>query len=110
VARADDHPIPERVRLVIALTEVNSRHLSGESRRNGLEIVLARVLEDAARAAAPAGLAERMAMLREDLAVAEAALALIEEERARLYAALDALDGALDGSGDGKLDGSGEPG
>jgi hypothetical protein len=77
---------------VIALTEANSRHLSGQNRRFGLELVIARVLQDAEPADAPARLAEQLAMLREDLAAAEAALILIEEEQLRLYAALDALD------------------
>lgn len=99
MAPADEHAQSERVRIVIALTEANSRHLSGQNRRFGLELVIARVREDAERADAPGGLAEQLAMLREDLASAEAALVLIEEEQLRLYAALDALNGAPDAPG-----------
>ena len=43
---AAPNPIPDRVRLVIALTEVNSRHLRSEARRGGAEIELERALED----------------------------------------------------------------
>ena len=39
---AAPNPIPERVRLVIALTEINSRHLSSEARRGGAEIEIGR--------------------------------------------------------------------
>lgn len=92
MAHAPDHAIPERVRLVIALTEANSRHLSGESRRAGLEVMLAGATGDAAHPGEPAERTRRIALLREDMAAAEAKLAEIEAERERLYAALEALD------------------
>ncbi len=87
-----DHAIPERVRLVIALTEVNSRHLGSESRRAGIEVVLARVEADWAAGAAGPDAPCQIAMLRADMAEAEAALAAIEAERERLYAALEAAE------------------
>ena len=43
---AAPNPIPDRVRLVIALTEVNSRHLSSGARRGGAEIELERALDE----------------------------------------------------------------
>ena len=41
MAQQDAMRLFERMRLVIALTEVNSHHLRGESRRAGAEIELA---------------------------------------------------------------------
>jgi hypothetical protein len=85
-------PLFERMRLVIALTEVNSRHLRGESRRAGAEIELACALAREKRdGPSPDGM-RSVAQLREQLSDAERALQAIEFERALLEDELADLD------------------
>ncbi|CAB3741241.1 hypothetical protein LMG24238_06736 [Paraburkholderia sediminicola] len=78
----------ERMRLVIALTEVNSRHLRGESRRAGAEIELACEARDGV---SPEG-TSHIEQLRERLGEVESALRAIESERERLANELARLD------------------
>ncbi|WP_241496014.1 hypothetical protein [Paraburkholderia monticola] len=74
----------ERMRLVIALTEVNSRHLRAESRRAGADIELAWALAAEQRdGVSPEGTAN-IARLRERLDEAESGLREIESDRERL--------------------------
>ncbi len=99
----------QRFRLLGALMEVNSRHLSGEARRAGAEISLQRALEDEAGAASatqPAGEAatlpaaehgRRVAALRRALETVEGELRALACERERLAGELAALDAAGDG-------------
>jgi chromosome segregation ATPase len=82
----------ERMRLVIALTEVNSHHLRGESRRAGAEIELACALACEERdGVSPKGTAQ-IEQLRERLGEAESALREIESARERLANELAQLD------------------
>ncbi|MGA7777402.1 MAG: hypothetical protein WCA85_06780 [Paraburkholderia sp.] len=82
----------ERMRLVIAMTEVNSHHLRGESRRAGAEIELACALACEERdGVSPEGTAQ-IEQLRERLGEAESALRAIEAERERLANELAHLD------------------
>ena len=85
-------PIPERVRLVIALTEVNSRHLRSETRRAGAEIELERALEDERRDGASAALSSRIAEMQARLANVTGEARAIETEREWLEQALIHLD------------------
>jgi hypothetical protein len=82
----------ERMRLVIALTEVNSQHLRGESRRAGAEIELACALAREKRDGASPDEVRSVAQLREQLSDAERALRAIEFERAMLEDELADLD------------------
>jgi chromosome segregation ATPase len=92
IAQRNAASLFERMRLVIALTEVNSHHLRGESRRAGAEIELACALACEKRdGASPDGTRE-IAQLRERLGEAESALQAIEAERERLAHELDQLD------------------
>jgi hypothetical protein len=82
----------ERMHLVIALTEVNSRHLRGESRRVGAEIELACALACEERdGVSPEG-AAYIEQLRGRLCEAESALRAIESDRDRLANELAHLD------------------
>lgn len=82
----------EHMRLVIALTEVNSHHLRGESRRAGAEIELACALAcEECDGVSPEGTA-LIAQLRERFGEAESALRAIESERERLANELAQLD------------------
>lgn len=83
----------ERMRLVIALTEVNSRHLRGESRRAGAEIELACALACETRDGVSSEAALQVEQLRERLGEVESALRAIESERERLANELAQLDG-----------------
>src|ERR1700694_5594606 len=74
-------PIPERVRLVIALTEVNSRYLRGENRCAGAEIELACALACEKREGATPDRTRDIAQLRERLIASENELQAIEAER-----------------------------
>ena len=85
-------PIPERVRLVIALTEVNSRHLRSETRCAGGEIELENALEDARRDGTSVVLSSRIAELQARLASANGEAQAIETERAWLEQALVHFD------------------
>jgi hypothetical protein len=74
-------PIPERVRLVIALTEVNSRYLRGENRCAGAEIELACALACEKHEGATPERTRDIAQLRERLSASESELLAIEAER-----------------------------
>jgi hypothetical protein len=74
----------ERMRLVIALTDVNSRHLRAESRRAGAEIELACAVACEQRDGVSAEGTANVAQLRERLDLAERELQAIESERDRL--------------------------
>ena len=74
-------PIPERVRLVIALTEVNSRYLRGENRCAGAEIELACALACEKREGATPDRTRDIAQLRARLDASENELLAIEAER-----------------------------
>ena len=91
-------PLFERMRLVIALTEVNSRHLRGESRRAGAEIELACALASEERDGVSNDRARDIAQLRERLSDAERELRSIEFERAQLEDELANLDSTVSGS------------
>jgi hypothetical protein len=82
----------ERMRLVIALTEVNSHHLRGESRRAGAEIELACALACETRDGVSPETTSHIEQLRERLGEAENALRAIESERERLANELARLD------------------
>jgi hypothetical protein len=82
----------ERMRLVIALTDINSRHLRGESRRAGAEIELACALEAGRRDGISAGAAQDIARLQARLSDAEHSLQAIESERTRLESELAEFD------------------
>lgn len=82
----------ERMRLIIALTEGNSRHLRGESRRAGAEIELACALAHEERDGVSAQGAAHIEQLRERLGEAESALRSIESDRERLANELANLD------------------
>ncbi|HKR41522.1 MAG TPA: hypothetical protein VJU59_17915 [Paraburkholderia sp.] len=85
----------ERMQLVIALTEVNSRHLRGESRRAGADIELACALEREARDGVSSEGAAYIEQLRERLGEAECALRAIESDRDRLASELAHLEGRV---------------
>ena len=84
--------IPDRVRLVIALTEVNSRHLRSETRRAGAEIELERALEDQRAGGDSQLLVQRIAELQSRLALAQREARDIETEREWLEQALTHID------------------
>jgi hypothetical protein len=100
----DAMPIPERVRLVIALTDVNSRHLGGESRRAGAEIELAFALACEKREGVTPERTRDIAQMRERLRACEDALLTIEAERHWLEDALANFDeaGPAGQNGDGR--------
>jgi hypothetical protein len=100
VAQQDVMPLFERMRLVIALTEVNSHHLRGESRRAGAEIELACALASEQRDGVSPDGTRNIAQLRERLSDAERALQAIESERARLEELVN-LDAMLPGANQG---------
>ena len=87
-------PIPERLRLVIALMEVNSHHLRGENRYAGAEIELASALEREKREGVTSDGTRHIDELRRRLSASEEALRAIESERARLEGALASLEEA----------------
>lgn len=84
--------IPERVRLVIALTEINSRHLRSETRRAGAEIELESALEDARRTGVSLPLSAGIVGLQARLAIANSEAQAIEAERTWLEQALVHFD------------------
>ncbi len=89
---AAPNPIPDRVRLVIALTEVNSRHLRSGARRGGAEIELERALDDErAHGPTPVRLA-RIVEMQSRLSAADAEARTIEAERDWLEQALTHFD------------------
>jgi hypothetical protein len=89
-------PISERVRLVIALTEVNSHHLRGENRCAGAEIELASALEREKSEGVTSDGTRDIAALQRQLRASEDALRAIEFERERLEGELAALDAAAE--------------
>ena len=102
---AAPNPIPDRVRLVIALTEVNSRHLSSGARRGGAEIELERALDEERLHGATPVLLARIVEMQSRLSAADAEARTIEAERDWLEQALthfdDPLPGAVAGAGAG---------
>lgn len=74
-------PIPERVRLVIALTEVNSRYLRGENRCAGAEIELACALACEKREGTTPDRTRDIEQLRARLNASENELLAIQAER-----------------------------
>jgi hypothetical protein len=103
VASQDALPIPERVRLVIALTEANSRYLRGENRCAGVEIELACALACEKREGASPERSQDIAQLRERLSASEAALQAIETERNWLEHELANFDSTASGRQPGGL-------
>lgn len=101
MAQQDAMRLFERMRLVIALTEVNSHHLRGESRRAGAEIELACALASEKRDGVSPDGTHNIAQLRERLSDAERALQAIESERTRLEDELVNLDAMLPGAEQG---------
>ncbi|MDN7180990.1 hypothetical protein M0D69_23940 [Caballeronia sp. SEWSISQ10-4 2] len=97
------NPIPERVRLVIALTEVNSRYLRGENRCAGAEIELACALACEKREGATPDRTRDIAQLRERLRASENELLAIEAERDWLENELANFDTAESGKQPGDL-------
>ena len=95
---AAPNPIPDRVRLVIALTEVNSRHLRSEARRGGAEIELERALEDERLHGPTPVLLARIAEMQSRLSAADAEARTIEAERDWLEQALTHFDDPLPGA------------
>ena len=91
-------PIPERVRLVIALTEVNSRYLRGENRCAGAEIELACALACEKREGTTPERTRDIAQLRVRLSAFETELMAVEAERDWLENALANFDTAGSGS------------
>ena len=97
---AAPNPIPDRVRLVIALTEVNSRHLRSEARRGGAEIELERALEDERLHGPTPVLLARIAEMQARMSAADAEARTIEAERDWLEQALTHFDDPLPGPGE----------
>jgi hypothetical protein len=93
----DRGPLSERMRLVTALTEINSRHLKGEARRAGAEIALQEAIEAEARRGSGGADAARgsVAVLRLRLEEADNELRALEAERTRLDAELSAVERAM---------------
>jgi hypothetical protein len=82
-------PIPPRIRLVIALTETHSRHLSAQTRVAAAEIELERSMEDGrlglndpAREAQRKQLQQQFDKARDELRVLDAERDWIEQELA----------------------------
>ena len=88
-------PLTECIRLVIALTEVNSRHLRADARRGGAEIELQRALDDEARDGASPSQTVIIGELRERLAAADDEIRAIDAEHEQLEDALINLDKAV---------------
>ena len=97
---AAPNPIPDRVRLVIALTEVNSRHLRNGARRGGAEIELEGVLEDERLHGPTPVLLARIVEMQSRLGAADAEARMIEAERNWLEQALTHFDDPLPGPGE----------
>lgn len=86
--------LAERMRLVVELTDINSRHLLGEGRRGGARFELERACEDLVREGSRPDLEERIAVLRQRLRDAEGELLALEQRRAQLAWALAQWDDA----------------
>ena len=80
--------LSEHLRLVTAITKINSEHLLAMGRRGGAEIELTRALEDMAASGAAGDEGPQILALRHRLAAAEDDLLAMEQERARLNDAL----------------------
>jgi hypothetical protein len=87
-AQGNVTPVSERVRLVIALTQINSDHLLGKSRVAGIEIELEGALMAHPLDERTAAQALNVDLLRDRLREANEALRDLEVERARLALAL----------------------
>jgi hypothetical protein len=74
-------PIPPRIRLVIALTEVNSRHLGGQTRLAAAEIELERALEDCRQGLVGPALEGHRQQLQQQLDAARHELLVLDAER-----------------------------
>jgi hypothetical protein len=85
-------PIPPRIRLVIALTEVNSRHLGGQTRLAAAEIELERALEDGRQGVEGPTLDAHRKRLQQQLDEARHELLVLEAERNWLEQALANFD------------------
>jgi hypothetical protein len=85
-------PIPPRIRLVIALTEVNSRHLGGQTRVAAAEIELERALEDGRLGLDGPALASHRQRLQQQLDKARHELLVLDAERDWLEQALADFD------------------
>jgi hypothetical protein len=80
-APALPEPIPPRIRLVIALTEVNSRHLGGQTRVAAAEIELERALEDGRQGQDGPALEGHRKQLQHQLDEARHELLVLDAER-----------------------------
>jgi hypothetical protein len=80
-----------RLRLVAAITDLNSRHLLATGRRGGEEIELARAMQQSTPGDASGVEDPTVAALRNRLAATEAELNAMEEERIELTNALSRL-------------------
>lgn len=90
-SRVPDHI--RRLELVGRMTELNSRHLRSQSRRGGLEVEIARCEEAIARGDRSEDFPAVLDALRQELTEVDRSRQEIDEERARLDDALNALDG-----------------
>lgn len=84
--------IPPRFLLVLALTEVNTRHMSGEMRLAAADIELERALEDDRQSLASPALDGRRKLLQQQLDDARHALLSVEAERSWLEQELTNFD------------------
>jgi hypothetical protein len=82
----------ERLRLIEALTDVNSRHLLGERHCAGAEIALFAALERETRDGASTALCTQISALRRALDVALHEQAQLADARTQLEQALSDLD------------------
>ena len=81
-----------RFQLVERMTELNSRHLKSEARRGGLEVEIARCEEAMARGDGSEDFRAALDAAQHELTEVEQARQDIDQERARLSAALSALE------------------
>ena len=93
-AQGHPTPVPERVRLVIELTRINSEHLRSKSRFAGVEIELEGALAEGRPDARTSQQRLRIETLRDQLWEADRSLCALEEERARLEEKLVNLEAA----------------
>lgn len=87
-----DPDLVERMRLLEALTDVNSRHLLGERHCAGAEIELFGALEEEARGGASPELESRISALRLALDAVQHEQARLADQRIRLERALAGLN------------------
>lgn len=94
---ADDR-MAERMRVVVALTEVNASRLRWEAKQGGVEIERARCVEDHVLGGGASDLADRIAALDARLAELNNERTRLEDDHQRLLRELAALE-AADGKG-----------